>query len=366
MALTDAFRSWRVPALSSSYSLDDFFALWHDALVSCLPDRLRGVLARRDHRLIVVPDGAFARLFEVHGGERLAVGELDPQLPGSMQSVLAGAKGMRRRSVVELAPEQVLTRSVSFPSQVRDNLAQVLGYEIDRLSPFQSDQVYFDFRVHDEAGRGDKLSVELALCRRDLASDWLQRLRDVGAPAESLTWNGAWPKANLLPVSERPQRGSGPFSLNKLLLALVLMLGAAALATPIWQKQQIRDDRAAGIEDLKVGAEKVHEMRTSLERARQGSVAVLQRKWEQPRMIDLLRELTERLPDDTWIQNLDFRDGEIQVRGESTQATALINLLDQAPGITEVAFRSPVVQVAGSGAERFHISLTYERQQEEP
>jgi general secretion pathway protein L len=80
-------------------------------------------------------------------------------------------------------------------------------------------------------------------------------------------------------------------------------------------------------------------------------------------MIDLLRELTERLPDNTWVQNLDFRDGEVQVRGESGQATALIDLLDQAPGITEVAFRSPVVQVAGSGRERFHISLKLERQE---
>ena len=78
-------------------------------------------------------------------------------------------------------------------------------------------------------------------------------------------------------------------------------------------------------------------------------------------MINLLRELTERLPDDTWVQNLDYRDGEIQIRGESAQATALINLLDQAPGITEVTFRSPVVQVSGGGRERFHISLKYKR-----
>jgi len=364
MALTDAFRSLRLPALSSSYSLDDGLGRWHDALVSCLPDKLRRLLARRDNRLILVPAGTTARLFRAQGGERSAVGKLDPQVPGSLQAALSGPKGGRRRTVVELASERVLKRRVSFPVQVRDNLVQVLGYEIDRLSPFQSDQVYFDFRIHDDLARGDKLSVELALCRRDQAREWLQRLRDAGAPAESLTWSGAWPKANLLPVSERPHRGSALFSLNKLLLLLVLVLGAAALATPIWQKQQIHDARAAAIEELNLRAEKVHELRTSLERARQGSVAVLQRKLEQPRMIDLLRALTERLPDDTWVQNLDFRDGEVQVRGESTQATALINLLDQAAGITEVAFRSPVVQVAGSDRERFHISLKYERPEE--
>jgi general secretion pathway protein L len=366
MALTDAFSAMRMPAINSRFSFDDLLESWHDALVACLPGSLRSFLSRRDQRLLVVPGGTTASVYRAQGGERQIVGELDPQMSGSFQAVLAAAKGggRRRRSVVQLAPDNVLRRSVAFPAQVQDNLHQVLGYEIDRLSPFQADEVYFDFRVGEGSAQEDKVTVELALCRRDQVRDWLQGLRDAGMPADSLTWDGAWPKANLLPPEERPQRGSGLFSLTKLLLLLVLLLGTAALATPIWQMQQVRDERAGGLEDLKVRSEKVHEMRKALELARKGSVAVLQAKWEQPRMIDLLQDLTERLPDNTWVQNLDFRDGEVQVRGESAQATALIDLLEQSPGITEVSFRSPVVQVAGSGRERFHISLTYKRAEE--
>jgi general secretion pathway protein L len=363
MAVTEAFRSLRVPNLTSEFSLDELLERWHDALVSCLPDRLRPLLARKDQRLIVVPNGATAKVYRMRGGEREIVGELDPQVPGSLQALVVGAKGDRRGSVVVLASESILTRNVSFPAQVRNNLPQVLGYEIDRLSPFQAAQIYFDFRVSEGDAPGDKVAVELALCRRNQARDWLQRFRDAGAPAEQLTWEGAWPKANLLPPQERPNRGSGPFTPAKLLIMLVLLLAVAALATPIWQKQQIQRERAVRVAELKVQAEKVHEMHTALERARQGSVAALQRKRDQARMIDLLQELTARLPDDTWVQNLDYRNDEVQVRGESAQATALIDLLDQVPGITDVAFRSPVVQVAGSGRERFHISLKYRRQE---
>jgi len=364
MAIAEALRSLRFPALASRFSLDDILERWRDALVACLPSRLRRLLASRDQHLIVAPTGATARVFQEQAGQREALGELDPQVPGSLQAMLVGLKDKRYRSMVQLSTGSVLTRRVSFPSQVRENLPQVLGYEIDRLSPFQADQVYFDYQVIDGTEQGGKIGVDLALCRRDLARDWLQRLRDAGAPPERLTWEGAWPKANLLPVHERPQRGSSIFSPTKLLLMLLLLLAGAVLATPIWQMQQTRSLRAADVETLKARAEKVHEMRTALELARKGSVAVLQAKSEQPRMIDLLRELTERLPDDTWVQNLDFRDGEIQVRGESAQATALINLLEQAPGITAVTFRSPVVQVAGSGRERFHISLRYKHQNE--
>jgi general secretion pathway protein L len=359
MAATEAFRSLRASAFGRRFSLDDLLDHWRDALLACIPSELRRFLERREQSLILIPGGTTARLLLSRDGEQITLGELDPQVPGSLQAMLSGTKGGERKTVVRLAGDRVLKRDVTFPAQVRDNLAQVLGYEMDRLSPFQSDQVYFGFRVLDDPARRDKIKVELAFCLRSQVRDWLRHLRDMEMPVDQLTWEGAWPKANLLPIDERPQRGSGLFSVNKLLSALVLLLGAVALATPIWQMQQTREQRAAQAAELKARAEKVSQVRTALERARQGSTAVLQRKVEQPRMIDLLRELTERLPDDTWVQNLDYRDGEIQIRGESAQATALINLLDQAPGITEVTFRSPVVQVSGSGRERFHISLKY-------
>jgi general secretion pathway protein L len=364
MTLSEAIRSLRLTSLVRGLSLDRIFERWYGLLLSCLPTPFRILLAARDPRLIVEPAGAKARIYEMQGEQQEVLGELDPQVTGSLQAILAGVRDKGHRAVVRLSPTSVLTRQVVFPAQVRENLAQVLAYEIDRLTPFQAEQVYFDFRAAEDPAAGGKIEVDLALCRRDLVREWLQQLRDAGMPADQLTWEGAWPNANLLPAQERPHRGSGILSPTKILLLLVLLLAAVVLATPIWQKRQIREDRVAEVEALKVRAEKVYELRTALERARQGSVAVLQAKWEQPRMIDLLLELTQRLPDDTWIQNLDYRDGEIQLRGESAQATALIVLLDQAPGISEVTFRSPVVQVAGSGRERFHISLKYKSREE--
>jgi general secretion pathway protein L len=79
-----------------------------------------------------------------------------------------------------------------------------------------------------------------------------------------------------------------------------------------------------------------------------------------PRVIDLPRELTVRLPMDL-IQNIDLNKGEVQLRGESTQATALIAILEKSSGVHGVTFASPVTQVAQTGAERFNITFQYER-----
>ncbi|MEA3278339.1 MAG: pilus assembly protein PilM [Pseudomonadota bacterium] len=363
MAFADAFRSVRLPALASRFSLDELVERWLDALLTCLPDGLRRRLTPPDQRLIIALQGSAAELLRPQEGELRSIGELDLHAAGSLQALLAGARREQRRMVIRLPADQVLTRTISFPVQVRDNLQQVMRYEIDRLSPFQADQVFFNFRIQDLSAHGDKLVVELAICRRDRVEKWLKLLREADAPAEQVTWEGAWSKANLLPPEERPHRRRSIFSLNRLLALLILLLTAAALLTPLWQKREIRTLLMTEVDDLKAKAEEVQEVRDALERAREGSVAVLQRKWEQPRVIELLRELTERLPDDTWVQNLDVNGPDIQVRGQSKQATALINLLEKAPGISSVTFRSPVVQVRGLDQERFHISFTYARAQ---
>ena len=134
--------------------------------------------------------------------------------------------------------------------------------------------------------------------------------------------------------------------------------------TPLWQKARILESLEAEVRRARTQAVQVDDLRKELERARQGSTVVLQQKWEQPRIIDMLRELTDRIPDDTWVQSLEYQNGEVQVRGESGQVTALATgFLEAAPGINGVSFRSPVTQVARTGKERFNLAFTYSREQ---
>jgi len=368
---------------------------WRRQLGTCMPRSLRPLLLGHDRRLVVrLPDagpvsdaqsapadgpapgasaagrdetpaawsaGDSARLYLAEDDARQPLGELRLDTVDPLHLPSGGQGRPMRRTVLELPPAQVLRRSLSFPLQVQENLQQVVRYELDRLSPFQADQVLFDAHIGGTSRRGDRILVDLALCRRDRVEPWLQRLREAGTPAEELTWDGAWPRANLLPVGERPRRRNNGLRLSLALLLLVLSLGAAALVTPLWQRGQVLDALQAELARTRTAAQEVDKLRTDLDRARQGSVAVLQRKLDQPRVIDLLRELTVKLPDGTWIQNLNLDKGEVQLRGESTQATALLALLEKAAGVQGVSFASPVTQVAQTGAERFNIAFQYQR-----
>jgi general secretion pathway protein L len=355
----------KAPSLPGSLLLDRYLRRWRGALFRCLPRAVRLWVARRRPVLVVSPHGDDAQLSLELLGERESIGGIDLRTSGSLKDVVGNSKQTWAATLLELPASKVLLRKVQLPVQVADNLRRVVTYEIDRLTPFQVAEVYFDVRVAGTVARGSKLSAELAVCRRDEVAEWLDRLKESAISPSILTWPGAWPGANLLPLSERPRRKRLGTLVTGALVCIVGGLAAAVLASPIWQKDQEQEVLARALRSTRLEAEKVRVLRDELERARLGSVEVLRNKRAQPRMTDLLRELTDLLPDGTWVQTMNYREGDVDIRGESTQATALIGLLEQGPGISDVGFRSPVMQVANTGQERFHISFQYTRPQQQ-
>ncbi|MGB5832008.1 MAG: PilN domain-containing protein [Thiohalocapsa sp.] len=361
MARAINLNSLRLPT-AATLPGGDLLKRWREALLRCLPRRLRQYVVSRNPLLVVVPNGDDAELFRQLGDARDSIGGLDLRTGGQLSSMIAASPKHGWRDIcLELPAPQVLHRNVLLPAQVKDNLRQVVSYEIDRLTPFQVADVLFDTRIDGILARGTKLQVNLAVCRRDQVTDWLERLREGGSPASRVSWVGAWPEANLLPPQERPRPRRFGSLMTWVLLASLFVLVLAVLVTPLWQRTEEQETLTRELRKVRIDAAEVDELRQALERARLGSVEVLQRKREQPRITDLLRELTDLLPDGTWVQTMNFRDGDVDIRGESSQATALIGLLEQGPGIKEVSFRSPVMQVAATGKERFHISFKYSR-----
>lgn len=344
----------------------DVFQVILERSAVCLPKLVRQSLERHRRRLIVEVDGTTARLFLATGQEREEIGDVD--LNGNTplpDAVHERDKDHGYTTVLLMPKDAILTRIVSFPSQVRSNLPQVIQRELDRLSPFQAHEVVYDYALQGSSKQTNRLTLDLALCRRDRIEGWIQRMAEARSPIDRISWRGAWPRANLLPPQERPSRRKNTLSLNSILFMLAFLFAIAILLTPVWQRTRVAQTLETDLRNTRAQAIAVDELRQELERARQGSTAVLQQKWDQPSILEMLRELTDRLPEDTWIQSLEYNQGQVDLRGESGQATALIAILEQAEGIDEVSFKSPVTQIARTGKERFNISFRFTRQGED-
>ena len=359
MALSGTLTGFRYPGLAST-ALGRGIAHWRQQLLQCMPRGPRVWLASRSPDLVFVPEDDAARAFRDIIGERQLLGIIEADADTGLPSGVIAGKRTWRNTVLELPGDAVLIRNLVLPAQVRANLRQVITYELDRLTPFDAAAVFFDAHVTDEVGQGAKVQVELAVCPRLRAARWLERLSVAGIPVSRMTWSEAWPDANLLPPESRPRRRRLRMVLPWILTLIAVALLAAIVITPLWQRSDDQERLSQTIRQVSAEAAEVSRLREELERARLGSVAVLERKRDRPRMTDLLLELTELLPDGTWVQTLNVRDGAVDIRGESTQATALIGVLERGAGISNVTFRSPVMQIAATGNERFHIAFDYD------
>ena len=78
-------------------------------------------------------------------------------------------------------------------------------------------------------------------------------------------------------------------------------------------------------------------------------------------IVELIDEISRILPDHTWIARLDLSDDELQIQGQSSASSSLIGIIESSPWFENARFGSPVVQIAGTETDRFHITATVAR-----
>ena len=94
-----------------------------------------------------------------------------------MRSLLERNGELRGRARVALGPDEALVRRVTMPAATEENLRQVLEFEMDRLTPFRADEVYFDYRVVSRDVAAGQLVIQLAVARREAVDARVRELR---------------------------------------------------------------------------------------------------------------------------------------------------------------------------------------------
>jgi len=74
-----------------------------------------------------------------------------------------------------------------------------------------------------------------------------------------------------------------------------------------------------------------------------------------PKKIDLILELSELIPNDIWLVNLEYRGNEIIMDGYAESASKLITILDSSQKFSKVEFVGPITRGGRRGKERFRL-----------
>lgn len=335
---------------------------WLGELRALMPARL---LASRHGTLVIdLLDGEVAMFYRGEDrrfeSSRISADQLKAALPPT-----ALAEQLRRLAaspydvLVRLPPEKLLRKVVRLPLAAGRRLRAILAHEIDRQTPLDSSQVYFDYRILARDKAAGTVEVELAIIKHETAlrADKLLRWLGIEAAAIGLADDRALTQRyDLLPGKSAAARQQSRRLLNAALAAVAGLLALAMLGAFLWQEENLASAVAAQLGQFKGSVQAVAQLRKDIDQATKQAGFLAQQK-QQPLLVKILDETTQLLPDGSWLFGFEVNGSEVRLHGYSPMASKLIAAFDGSPLFTNARFRAPLTQGPGSGLERFDLSF---------
>jgi Tfp pilus assembly protein PilN len=163
---------------------------------------------------------------------------------------------------------------------------------------------------------------------------------------------------DLLPAGLRPRRLSRAQGLTLGVATATALLLVAALLVPGYREQRHLDHINGEIARLDPQVRATERVVRELERRRKLLATITSIESGALRPLPVLRELTDLLPNDTWLTTLSLDQKGVEVTGQAAAASTLIPLLENSPRLERVEFSSPVTR--GRDKEQFRIRAAWE------
>lgn len=282
----------------------------------------------------------------------------------ALQALLRRAGETRSRVRLCLGAGEALLRRATMPAATEENLAQVLAFEMDRLTPFRADEVYFDYRVIARDAAAGQLTLQLAVARRDVVDPRVQRLRELGANVQGVMVRDARVAPalplDLLPSEQRGQRETARERLiQRSLAAAVVILLTFALLIPAWQKRQTIIALQPLLARAQQDASSTNAIADSLQRQVEDYNFIVGRKQSLYPVLAYVEEVSRLLPDTTWLQQMQIRSTgkvrEVEITGETTSSSKLIEILTKSALLKNPTPRGTMTRGSTPNSERFMI-----------
>ena len=348
-----------------------FMSWWSRALAAWLPLSLRRVVGLGRGRLLLQVDGGDVQLRRQRDDElldlnrlplsALVAGPIETTGPGAGDP-LASLLGPRLAELPRwllLPAATSLSRRMSLPASASDRLRDVVGFEIDRQTPFTADAVAYDARVLGRRESDGQLDVELVVVPRQVMEDQQAALGPLATGLAGIDVAGAGGAplgVNLLPPAQRRQRRD-PAVVWNMVLALVALIAVVAL---MWQLLDNRRNAATALEQT-IASQAESGRRAAMQRQQltallEGQAFLDRMRAQRAPTTEVIDELTRRLPDTTYLEKLSINGDQLMLIGLSTKAAALIGELQGADQWRSPALAGALQPDPASGRDRFTLT----------
>ena len=262
-----------------------------------------------------------------------------------------------------LESEEILSRHLSLPLEAEKNLAELLGYDIDRFVPMPMGDLYYDYLVKNRNKTDNKIEIVLYVVQRDKLEQLVKKLSLTGLPINAIDFVKEVDEGfsrqgiNLLPANNRHYLPKKQFSTNLVLTAVCLCILVIAQSTSLHLKEQRLSQWSQYLDSLNNSTKELAALVEQVDEAKRSALYLVNKRQQTMSINGALHRLTQTLPDNAYIQQLYIKENEIELHGLSESASSLIPLLEDAPWFYDSTLRAPIVQDGNTQNERYKIRL---------
>jgi general secretion pathway protein L len=336
--------------------IGDVAAWWTQQMLDLIPEEIRARAVTWSDAVVVEwhPPG-HALVTQRRNRRERQIGKFS--LEGGLQAARRLLVGPRRENIVlRLPSDLLLERQIVLPLAVERELSQVVAYEMDRLTPFAPEEVFWAASVESRNKSAGRLTVRLSVVTKAAVRPVLHALDAIGVR----------PAAIEIPLGEMPVRR---ISLRKaawrakrrrrLALGTVAsvcgVLALAAVVGPFVAQSIALGAVQQQIDTLQPRVDEIQALRRRLAATAADTDAVAAERARVGNVLQGLAALTSILPDDTYLTALRLRQRKLTLDGQSQAAAKLIAALASDPLIRNPAFVAPVTRAEASKGDLFSI-----------
>lgn len=336
--------------------MKQFFNWWAQQMLDLLPARAgRRDPARRQMLVMRLQNAATISLARRAQGREKALGNFPLDSDGVAAARQAASAQKSMRSVLQLPPGRLLERSITLPLAAEADLNRVLGYEMDRLTPFAAAELIWRWQLERRDRAQNKVHVKLSMVHRAGLADVLDVLQQGGMTPTLIAAEAADGTLHWLPLRHEASRSDGQRRATRAAGWVCAALALAVIAAPFVLNELAIARADARIEALQPRLAEVEAIRARLATTIGNAHGLAAEAARIGDPLQTLAVLTDILPDDTWLSALTLQAHTLIFTGQSAHAAQLIATLSANPAFVEPAFASPVTRADANGADLFSI-----------
>ncbi|MBF0626729.1 MAG: PilN domain-containing protein [Magnetococcales bacterium] len=345
-----------------------FIAWWTGELFSLIPEKIYHMLKVGSNCLVIdiLDDEIKIGRFRGEDFKNLATIKTSCNDYNNNDAVKKVVKQQKTNKIIlRIQESKSMTRILQdLPKIIENNLEEALFFELEKLTPFLPEDLWFDYRICGKNSEKGTIDIQMAMVPKknilelvELGQSWgvdPDQVDLVGDDASKQT------KFNFLKQVQKI-RPSRFWSINRIQSVIAFSLFFGVIVFPIFYQYQTLQKLNRQVGQIKIKAENSLIVQNKINQITSESLFFSEYKKNIPVFAEILDELTKIIPDDAWLVRLGVSGTSVKISGYARSASHLIEIIETSNFFKDVVPDSSFIRDPKLDRERFKFSFRLEK-----